>query len=158
MVVRVAQVARRMLQANVSAVLGVDVPPGSSSEDAAAALEVQRLSADKPIELLSQDPNAFFGRTTKTLDVGVTPLGTSAFELLPLRAGAGANRWAFIVPGIVSAVGGVLLLVMACLKKNSFPRFRASGLWKPGNWLHRRSHIYIYIYHRCTCTRTLCLV
>jgi hypothetical protein len=47
--------------------------------------------------------------------VGVTPLGASALELLPLHAGARANRWAFIIPGIVSAVSGVLLLAMTCL-------------------------------------------
>lgn len=132
-VINVSQVARRVLQANVSAVLGVDVPPGSSSEDAAAALEVQRLSADKPIELLSKDPNAFFGRTTKTLDVGVTALGTSAFELLPLSNGVRAGRWAFLVPAIASAVGGFVLIGMACLiKKNSSSRsgsHSSHGLW-----------------------------
>ncbi len=36
-----------------------------AEDDIAAALEVQKLSADKPMELLSQDPDRFFGRTTQ---------------------------------------------------------------------------------------------
>ena len=36
-----------------------------ADEEIAAALEVQRLSADEPIAMLSQDPERFFGRTTK---------------------------------------------------------------------------------------------
>ena len=106
--------ARRSLRANVTAMLGVDVPPGATGrvlgvrlmlllhsliggwgcllsrravggvssyiieantsnqhscgcveDDIAAALEVERISADDPIALLSSDPDLFFGRTTK---------------------------------------------------------------------------------------------
>ena len=70
-VLGVTQVARRTLAANVTATLGVDLPPDASEEDIAAAMEVQRLSADAPIQMLSSDPDRFFGRTTKTLDVTV---------------------------------------------------------------------------------------
>lgn len=56
---------RRVLRAVVSATLGVDVAPGASREEIDAALEVQRLSADQPIEWLATNPDAFFGRTTK---------------------------------------------------------------------------------------------
>lgn len=38
-----------------------------AEEEIAAALEVERLSADKPIEMLSEDPDRFFGRTTQVL-------------------------------------------------------------------------------------------
>ena len=72
-VMNVRRIARRTLQANVSATLGVDLPPGASTEEIAAALEVQKLSADRPIELLSQDPGTFFGRTTQTLQVSNFP-------------------------------------------------------------------------------------
>ena len=33
--------------------------------DIAAALEVERLSADEPVRMLSSDPDRFFGRTTR---------------------------------------------------------------------------------------------
>ena len=38
---------------------------GCVEDDIAAALEVERISADDPIALLSSDPDLFFGRTTK---------------------------------------------------------------------------------------------
>ena len=40
-------------------------PRAAADEDISAALEVQRLSADDPIDMLSSDPDRFFGRTTK---------------------------------------------------------------------------------------------
>jgi hypothetical protein len=64
-VLSVRRVARRTLSANVTATLGVDVPAGATDEDISAALEVERLSADDPIAMLSSDPDRFFGRTTK---------------------------------------------------------------------------------------------
>lgn len=38
-----------------------------TDEDVSAALEVQRLSADGPIDMLASDPDRFFGRTTKVV-------------------------------------------------------------------------------------------
>ena len=64
-VLSVRRMARRTLSANVTATLGVDVPAGATDEDISAALEVERLSADDPIAMLSSDPDRFFGRTTK---------------------------------------------------------------------------------------------
>jgi hypothetical protein len=61
----ISQIGRRMLYVNVTATLGVDVPPGASVEDVDTALQVANLSADEPINLLSQNPDRFFGRTTK---------------------------------------------------------------------------------------------
>jgi hypothetical protein len=114
-VMSIRQVERRTLQANVSATMGVDAPDGASAEEAAAALEVQRLSADNPIELLSNDPAAFFGRTTKTLDVGVTANAASAVEVQP-NIDPLVNTWALIGPGIVVAVGGASLVGAGCWK------------------------------------------
>jgi hypothetical protein len=50
---------------NVTATLGVDVPPNATPDDIKAALEVTNLSADDPINMLAQNPDKFFGRTTK---------------------------------------------------------------------------------------------
>ncbi len=99
----------------MSATMPVDVPDGASAEEAAAALEVQRLSADKPIELLSSDPEAFFGRTTKTLDVGVATDSASTVELSP-NGGSAMSKWALISPGIAIAIGGVVLIGTGCWK------------------------------------------
>ncbi len=54
-----------MLFVNISASIPVDVAPDASENDVRAALNVKSLSADGPINLLSQNPDKFFGRTTK---------------------------------------------------------------------------------------------
>lgn len=61
------QVSRRVLYVNVTATLGVDVPPNASADDIKTALEVTNLSADDPIAMLAQNPDKFFGRTTKVI-------------------------------------------------------------------------------------------
>ena len=45
--------------------LPAPLPLSPADEDISAALEVERLSADDPIAMLSSDPDRFFGRTTK---------------------------------------------------------------------------------------------
>ena len=57
--------SRRVLYVDVTATLGVNVPPDASSDDIKAALEVTNLSADDPIAMLAANPDRFFGRTTK---------------------------------------------------------------------------------------------
>ena len=109
--------ARRTLQAKVSATLGVDLPGNATEEDIAAALEVQKLSADRPIELLSQDPDSFFGRTTKTLDVGVEAGGdVEKVEHRP-HLEAPFPRWALIGPGLGGAIAGACLIFASWWKK-----------------------------------------
>ncbi len=51
----------------MTATLGVDVPPNASADDIKTALEVTNLSADDPIAMLAQNPDKFFGRTTKVI-------------------------------------------------------------------------------------------
>ena len=116
-VLSVHRVARRTLQAKVSATLGVDLPGNATEEDIAAALEVQKLSADRPIELLSQDPDSFFGRTTKTLDVGVEAGGdVEKVEHRP-HLEAPFPRWALIGPGLGGAIAGACLIFASRWKK-----------------------------------------
>lgn len=59
------QVSRRVLYVNVTATLGVNVPPNASPDDVRSALDVTNLSADDPIAMLAANPDKFFGRTTK---------------------------------------------------------------------------------------------
>ncbi len=63
----VTQLSRRVLYVNVTATLGVDVPPGASPDDVTEALDLKNLSADGAIGLLSEDPDKFLGRTTKVI-------------------------------------------------------------------------------------------
>lgn len=63
------QVSRRVLYVNVSASLPVDVPPGASDDDVRTAFKIESISADEPIKMLVDDPDKFFGRTTKVHDV-----------------------------------------------------------------------------------------
>ena len=59
------KVSRRVLLVNVTATLGVDLPPGTAQEDIEAELEVKNLSADDAIDMLASQPDRFLGRTTK---------------------------------------------------------------------------------------------
>ena len=54
-----------MLYVNVTATLEADVPTGATEQEINEALEITSLSADDPIDMLSHDPDKFFGRTTK---------------------------------------------------------------------------------------------
>ncbi len=59
------QLSRRVLYVNISAAIPVDVAPDASEGDVRAAVNVKSLSADGPINLLANNPDKFFGRTTK---------------------------------------------------------------------------------------------
>ena len=61
---RAVQVSRRVLYVNVTATLGVNVPPNASPDDVRSALDVTNLSADDPIAMLAANPDRFFGRTS----------------------------------------------------------------------------------------------
>ena len=50
---------------NVTATLGVELGPSATPDEVEAAMDLTSLSADDPIGLLSNDPDKFFGRTTK---------------------------------------------------------------------------------------------
>lgn len=128
-VLSVHRVARRILQASVSATLGLDLPGNATEEDITTALEVQKLSADRPIELLSEDPDSFFGRTTQTLDVGVEAAAdVETFESRPL-SGPPFNRWILVAPGIVGTMAGSVMIYSSWRKKRSGGRQSAS-------WVH----------------------
>ena len=100
-----------------------------SDEEVAAALEVQKLSADTPIELLSQDPEAFFGRTTQTLAAGVEPVGMATVESRP-AGGSGVSAWALVVPGVVAVAGGSLLVCMALWRgRRCVPMRQRAAAW-----------------------------
>ena len=125
-VLSVNRIARRILQANVSATLGLDLPGNATNEDVTAALEVQKLSADRPIELLSDDPDSFFGRTTKTLDVGVEAAAdVEKVESRPI-SGPPFNRWILIAPGIVGAMTASIMLFSSWRKRKGG---RQSATW-----------------------------
>lgn len=110
------QQPRRSLQANVTAALGVELPEGATEEDIAAALDVQKLSADAPIEMLSEDPDRFFGRTTKTLDVEVQSGQAAAITNWPASSSRRASALYLLIPGILGLLVGGCLVVWACMR------------------------------------------
>ncbi|CAL8464733.1 g4268 [Coccomyxa elongata] len=117
----ISQVSRRVLYVNVTATLGVDVPPNASADDIKTALEVTNLSADDPIAMLAQNPDKFFGRTTKALDVTAEPDGKPP-QRVEYRPGAGRSALAAAWPAIVG-VGLAALLggfaALHCLRRRS---------------------------------------
>lgn len=119
-------VARRLFSANVTATLGVDVPDGATDEDIAAAMEVQRLSADDPIEMLSSDPDQFFGRTTKTLEVEVQGTVQATTESRPGGTNVGL-LWGMLAPGILAIMGGTVLVFLGCRKSKALAKWRGAA-------------------------------
>ncbi|KAK9917087.1 hypothetical protein WJX75_000778 [Coccomyxa subellipsoidea] len=103
----ISQVSRRVLYVNVTATLGVDVPPNASADDIKTALEVTNLSADDPIAMLAQNPDKFFGRTTKALDVTAEPDGVP-----PQRREFRPRRGRSALAAAWPALAGVCLAVL----------------------------------------------
>lgn len=125
-VMSVQQVARRTLRANVTATLGVDVPAGATDEDIDAALEVERLSADDSLGMLSTDPDRFFGRTAKALEVELE----SAVEGTTQSKPGGSNTGlllAMLVPGLLAIAAGTTLLTLGCRKSRTCAKWRAAA-------------------------------
>lgn len=143
-VLGVARVARRTLAANVTATLDVELPANASEADIATALEVQRLSADAPIAMLSSDPDRFFGRTTKALDVTVESFGAAAVESRPDGGPGGPNKWALIVPSLAVLVAGGLLTYAGCKRSRQCVRWRrAASDWVATTPLSPRNRRYV---------------
>jgi hypothetical protein len=111
-VVSMRKLSDQRIETNVSAALPVYIPPSASEEDISTALEVQRLSADSPIELLTKDPDAFFGRTTQILDAHVEAAAARAEDHFPTSVSNG-KKVGLLVPGILSILVGLTVLYIA---------------------------------------------
>ncbi|KFM26856.1 hypothetical protein F751_4917 [Auxenochlorella protothecoides] len=103
--------SRRTLRAVVSASLDVAVPDNATAPEIAAALEVQRLSADAPIAWLADDPDSFFARTTQTLAVTVTAGGAATQEVRPDAHLPPLLVWPLAGPGLACLGVGLALLL-----------------------------------------------
>lgn len=128
-VLSVRHVAHRVLQANVTATIGVPIPEDATEEEIRVALAVHRLSADEYIQQLSQDPDMFFGRTTKALDVDVRPLDVSSVEWRPAKKPI-ISRIFLIAPGCAGLFTGIVFVIIALIrshktwKRLSYRRYR----------------------------------
>lgn len=111
-VVSMRKLSDKRIETNISAALPVYIPPSASEEDISTALEVQRLSADSPIELLTKDPDAFFGRTTQILDAHVEAAVARAEDHFPTSSG-NSRKVGLLVPGILAIFLGSVLLYIA---------------------------------------------
>ncbi|KAK9813648.1 hypothetical protein WJX73_001491 [Symbiochloris irregularis] len=117
----ISQVARRVLQVNISATLPLDLPEGASQDDIDDALEVTNLSADDPIAMLSSNPDKFFGRTTKALDVTAEPVeDPTRTESNPFDHGAlsAGQIWPIAV-GVTVAVVVLIGLALQFLRRKN---------------------------------------
>jgi hypothetical protein len=110
---------RVLISANVTALLESHFPPSADEEDIAAALEVQQLSADQGVQLLSEDPNKFFGRTTMTLsaigatsEVSVTTSSTKPAPKLAVRDPDWKDGLPMDASTFFVMIGGVFVLTM----------------------------------------------
>lgn len=108
-VLQVTEVSKEVLFVKLSAALPVDVPADASPDDVRAAYNVKSISADHPIQLLVTDPDKFFGRTAKALNVDVEGDGKGARRTLsrPSLRHRLALEWPTIL-GVV--LGGVLMM------------------------------------------------
>lgn len=112
----ISQVARRVLQVNVSATLEVDVPSGATEEDIDSALEVTNLSADPMLDMLAHNPDKFFGRTTKALDVTAEPVDTPPTRIESRPGSSGHMTAGQIWPLVLSIVAVAILAVLLGLR------------------------------------------
>lgn len=85
------------------------IPPSATEEDISAALEIEKLSADSPLELLERDPDAFFGRTTEILNVHVESTDVRTEDHFPEARNSGLMI-GLLLTGIVCLLGGISLL------------------------------------------------
>lgn len=128
--VSLRNVNRRILQANISATIGIDIPEDATEDEIRVAMAVERLSADQNIEQLSKDPSLFFGRTTKALDVVIQPVEMRAEESRP-SIEKNINPLLLFAPGIAGLITALALVLMALRLRwkfksnlqNSFRRF-----------------------------------
>ena len=116
----------RGVETNLSAAIPVYVPPSATEEDISTALEVQKLSADSPIELLSKDPDAFFGRTTEILNVHVQSISARAVDQFPNPV-RHDQRAALIVPGSLGLVLGFVCLGLGYWRSSKIRLSRADS-------------------------------
>jgi hypothetical protein len=105
----------------------VYIPPSATEEDISAALEIEKLSADSPLELLERDPDAFFGRTTEILNVHVESTDVRTEDHFPEARNSGLMI-GLLFTGIVCLLGGISLLFGAIRRHHRGKAIERSAL------------------------------
>lgn len=110
-----AAIMRRTLlvDANVSALLEVNISKDASSEEVAAAISEKEVSADLGIQMLSEQPDKFFGRTTTTLGAKASTVGNVTSEVVTPEDTCGDSDFfdneSNVVGLVMGIVGGLLI-------------------------------------------------
>jgi len=111
-IMSVRRMPNSYFEANVSTSLPVYIPPSATEEDISAALEIEKLSADSPLELLERDPDAFFGRTTEILNVHVESTDVRTEDHFPEPRNSGLMI-GLLLTGTLCLLGGISIVVGA---------------------------------------------
>ena len=140
----IQETSRRMLLVNVTANIPVEVTKGITQAELDAALaEVGRLSADPGIDMLANDPDKFFGRTTQALHVQATVTAPVARRNHVPEQFSRKRTWLddlpFPLPALLGIIAGGLLALWGLLRARKLAwnwvlkrRLKAQGRRVPG--------------------------
>ena len=113
----IRRLSDRNFETNVSASLPVYIPPSATQEDISTALEIERLSADSPLEMLAKAPDTFFGQTTDVLQAHVESTDFKTEDHLPERNES--LMVSLLVIGSLGILGGFVLVAIALKKQRN---------------------------------------
>jgi hypothetical protein len=115
----IRRLSDRNFETNLSASLPVYIPPSATEEDISTALQIERLSADSPLEMLANAPDMFFGQTTDVLQAHVESAAFKTEEHFP--ESNNELMVSLLVIGSLGIVAGLMLVLIAFQKqrKNS---------------------------------------
>ena len=121
-VMSIRKLSDRNYETNVSASLQVYIPPSATEEDITTALELERLSADSPLELLATNPDTFFGKTTEILEAHVESAAVHTEDYFPNNTSG--LMVGLVTVGSIGTILGMLMLIHAAyrLKQQSVER------------------------------------
>eukprot|EP00241_Pyramimonas_parkeae_P000114 CAMPEP_0114263504 /NCGR_PEP_ID=MMETSP0058-20121206/22553_1 /TAXON_ID=36894 /ORGANISM="Pyramimonas parkeae, CCMP726" /LENGTH=1328 /DNA_ID=CAMNT_0001379805 /DNA_START=417 /DNA_END=4403 /DNA_ORIENTATION=+ len=104
-----------LLDANVSAILEATVPPDATKTEVAAAIAEKEVSADKVIQMLSDNPDKFFERTTTTLGAKASAGNVTSAVITPQQRSDNSEFFddEANIAGLAAGIaGGVLTSVL----------------------------------------------
>lgn len=111
----IRRLSDRNFETNISASLPVYIPPSATEDDISTALQIERLSADSPLEMLAKSPDSFFGQTTDILQAHVESTEVHTEDHFPERDDDLVIS--LLVIGSLGILGGMMIAVVALKKQ-----------------------------------------
>jgi hypothetical protein len=125
-VMSIRKLSDRNYETNVSASLPVYIPPSATEEDITTALELERLSADSPLELLATNPDTFFGKTTEILEAHVESTAVHTEDYFP--SSTSGLMIGLVTVGSIGTLMGMLLFIHSAHRLKQRPGEREALL------------------------------